>query len=75
MSTHVLSYLTDIEVKRQEAIFELIVSEQSYTDSLKLVQEVFFGPMESAHVLRPDEMARVKVNWSELIECSEKFLR
>ena len=62
-------------MKRQEAIFELIVSEQSYTDSLKLVQEVFFGPMEFAHVLRPDEMARVKVNWSELIECSEKFLR
>lgn len=62
-------------MKRQEAIFELIVSEQSYTDSLKLVQEVFFGPMELAHVLRADEMARVKVNWSELVECSEKFLR
>ena len=62
-------------MKRQEAIFELIVSEQSYTDSLKLVQEVFFAPMEAAHVLRPDEMIRVKVNWSELVECSEKFLR
>jgi hypothetical protein len=68
-----LNYLTQTEVKRQEAIFELVTTEQSYTESLKLVKEVFFDPMEKAHVLTGDELSRVKVNWDELIQCSEKF--
>ena len=62
-----------MEINRQEAIFELVNTEQSYTESLKVVKEVFFDPMEKAHVLSGDELARVKVNWDELIECSEKF--
>ena len=62
-------------IKRQEAIFELITTEQSYADSLRLVKEVFFEPMEEANVLRIDELARVKVNWDDLIKGSEKCLK
>lgn len=66
--------MTDLERKRQEAIFELITTERHYNDSLKLVREVFFEPLYETDVLTEEEMGKVIVNWDELIQCSSMLL-
>ena len=60
VSPEVLASVTDMERKRQEAIFELLTTERHYVDSLKLVQEVFFDPMAQGEVLTEEEMAKVR---------------
>ena len=75
VSSEVLAAVTDQERKRQETIFELVTSERYYTDSLKMVKEIFFDPMKEAHVLTEEEMGKVVVNWDDLIRCSSDLLK
>ena len=75
VSSDVLAAVTDQERKRQEAIFELLTSERHYTTSLKLVKEVFFDPMYETNALSEEDIAKVMVNWDELIECSGELLK
>ena len=74
MSPTILEEVTDKERKRQEAIFELLTSERHYIDSLKMVKELFFDPMEEQDVLTEEERSKVYVNWDELIKCSSELL-
>lgn len=75
VSSEVLASVSDKERKRQEAIFELLTSERHYNDSLKMVQEVFFDPMFDSNALTEEEIAKVHVNWRELIVCSANLLK
>ncbi len=75
VSSEVLAAVSDEERKRQEAIFELLTSERHYTDSLKLVKEVFFDPMYETNALSEEDIAKVKVNWDDLIQCSDGLLK
>ena len=43
-------------------------------DSLKMVKEIFFDPMEEQEVLTEEERSKVSVNWDELIQCSSYLL-
>ena len=74
VSPDILEAVTEKERKRQEAIFELLSSERHYVDSLKMVKELFFNPMEEQEVLTEEERSKVSVNWDELIKCSSFLL-
>lgn len=74
VSLDILEAVTEKERKRQEAIFELLTSERHYVDSLKMVKELFFDPMEEQDVLTEEERSKVFVNWDELIKCSSELL-
>ena len=74
VSPDILEAVTEKERKRQEAIFELLSSERHYVDSLKMVKELFFDPIEEQEVLTEEERSKVSVNWDELIKCSSYLL-
>jgi hypothetical protein len=74
ISPVILQGLGDNERKRQEAIFELVQTEQSYVDSLNLVVEIFMEPMGAKCLLNASELNTVFVNWKELITSNDKLL-
>ena len=71
---HVSSSASKEEQKRQQLIFELLCTEQSYVQDLQLVVEVFYTPMKAAAWLKPSELETVFMNWQDLITYNLSFL-
>ncbi|KAK9766343.1 hypothetical protein K7432_004643 [Basidiobolus ranarum] len=60
------------ERKRQESIFELISTEQTYLRDLQLVMDVFYEPMQS--MISEKELVSIFGNIEELLHCNTEFL-
>ncbi|XP_031554337.1 intersectin-1-like isoform X2 [Actinia tenebrosa] len=71
----VLASMSDVERQRQNAIYELINTEQTYVDHLSLTLEVFYNPLAESNLLTMEELSTIFVNWKELIHCNTKLLK
>ncbi|XP_048577434.1 intersectin-1 isoform X3 [Nematostella vectensis] len=71
----ILASMSDTERMRQNAIYELINSEQAYMDQLSLTLEVFYNPLAESGLLTANEMNTIFVNWKEIIHCNMKLLK
>ncbi|XP_078259409.1 uncharacterized protein arhgef49 [Rhinoraja longicauda] len=60
--------------ERKEAILELVNTESSYGEDLRIIREEFQLPMQAAGLLTPEQLAVVFSNIHQLIEVNEKFL-
>ncbi|GBC07924.1 hypothetical protein RclHR1_00780004 [Rhizophagus clarus] len=58
--------------KRQEAIYELISTEQSYLRDLQMIVEVFCGPLQS--ILSLDELGIIFSNIEDILLCNTAIL-
>ncbi|XP_069671614.1 intersectin-1 isoform X3 [Periplaneta americana] len=67
--------LTGLEKKHQDAIMELITTEQAYIDDMIAVHDVFEEPLVAAQVLSLQDIQKIFVNWREIIDCNYMFLR
>ncbi|KAF6206524.1 hypothetical protein GE061_017758 [Apolygus lucorum] len=68
--------INEAEKKRQQAIKELISTEQAYIDHMSIVHEVFLKPLEKRPDLVSSEQLRaIFINWDEIIQCNYSFLR
>ncbi|XP_055889839.1 intersectin-1-like [Biomphalaria glabrata] len=67
--------LTKDERKRQQAIQELINTEESYNADMQIALEVFKKPMISNNIAPKEKVNQIFINWEELIVCNKKLLQ
>ncbi|KAH9513278.1 Intersectin 1 (SH3 domain protein) [Bulinus truncatus] len=70
-----LGSLTKDERKRQQAIQELINTEESYNADMQIALEVFKKPMLINNIVPKDRVNQIFINWEELIVCNKKLLQ
>jgi hypothetical protein len=58
--------------KRQEAIYELISTEQSYLRDLQMIIEVFYGPLQN--ILSQEELSIIFSNIEDILLCNTAIL-
>ncbi|BES95601.1 RhoGEF [Nesidiocoris tenuis] len=64
------------EKKRQQAIKELIQTEQAYIDDMSIVHEVFLKPLHKRpDLVTPEQLGAIFINWDEILQCNYAFLR
>ncbi|XP_021964596.1 intersectin-2 isoform X1 [Folsomia candida] len=61
--------------KRQDAIQELISTEETYMADMKIVKNCFMIPLFNSGLLNPDELQTIFINWDDLIDCSSRLLK
>ncbi|VDP81988.1 unnamed protein product [Echinostoma caproni] len=66
--------LTSLVSKRDLAIRELILTEESYANDLNEVKKVFYEPMRNSMLLSDVQINRIFLNWSELSVQSRELL-
>ncbi|KAF9919873.1 RHO1 GDP-GTP exchange protein 2 [Linnemannia zychae] len=66
------------ERNRQEAIFEVIHTEQNYIRDLELLEEIFINPLKQGNIVAPDRLDTliedVFLNFKEILELNRKLL-
>ncbi|KAI9518753.1 hypothetical protein NQZ68_034534 [Dissostichus eleginoides] len=62
-----------LRTERKEAILEFLNTEQSYGEDLRIIKEEFYGPMQSAALLTPEQLSVVFSNVQELIDVNDRF--
>ncbi|XP_074067446.1 uncharacterized protein LOC141505479 [Macrotis lagotis] len=65
---------TKLRWHRKQAVLELIHTEASYGEDLRIIKEHFQLPMKSAGLLSPGQLLVVFSNIQELIDLNERFL-
>ncbi len=74
VSKAVSDSVSQVERKRQEAIFELIQSETNFVKDMKLVQKVFVKPLMETPLQGSQEfLAQVFLNYVSLAQRNEKL--
>ncbi|CAH2281834.1 rho guanine nucleotide exchange factor 11-like isoform X3 [Pelobates cultripes] len=71
---NVISRLKPREIKRQEAIHELFVTEESHLRALNVLDSVFYQKLISEALLSPDEVKLVFPNLPQLINIHNSLL-
>src|SRR5687768_14888897 len=69
--------LTKQEQKRQEAIYELITTEQSYLRDLQMIIQVFYGPLgqrQQDFSLTDQELSIIFSNIQDILICNTEIL-
>ncbi|KAL7749560.1 hypothetical protein RI367_005116 [Sorochytrium milnesiophthora] len=74
INPNLLTAISAEERKRQEAIFELICTEQSYVVDLQVVADVFIKPLRSHGLLSDDDTKDIFGNWEELLVANVALL-
>lgn len=72
MDPETIKGITKEDRKRQEAIFELISTEQSYLRDLQMIIEVFYGPLQN--ILIEDELKIIFSNIEDILLCNTAIL-
>ncbi|KAJ9601403.1 hypothetical protein L9F63_000427, partial [Diploptera punctata] len=67
--------VSGMEKKRQDAIVELIFTEESYINDMLAVYDVFEKTLRESKLLSQQDVQRIFVNWREIIDCNYMFLR
>ncbi|KAF9903889.1 RHO1 GDP-GTP exchange protein 2 [Linnemannia zychae] len=66
------------ERNRQEAIFEVINTEQNYIRDLELLEEIFINPLMAGNIVSPDKLQTliedVFLNFKEILELNKLLL-
>lgn len=63
---------TSIEEKRNYVVAELLETEKSYVEALKMIQEHFIKKLQS--MLSPDDRAKIFINIEEILRTHTKFV-
>ncbi|KAF9984357.1 actin organization and endocytosis protein [Modicella reniformis] len=66
--------LSEKEKKRQEAIHELITTEQAYLSHLCLVRDDFQEPLLNQGLITPNESQSIFMDWPSLLELSQSIV-
>ncbi|CAG7819144.1 unnamed protein product [Allacma fusca] len=69
-----LEPITEEGTQRQDAIKELVATEESYLKDMNVVKECFIIPLLNSGMLTKEELEAVFVNWDDLIDCNNKLL-
>ncbi|CAG8557077.1 1263_t:CDS:10 [Ambispora leptoticha] len=72
MDLETVEALPKEERKRQEGIYELINTEQSYLRDLQMIVEVFYGPLQS--ILDAQELMTIFSNIEDILLCNTAIL-
>ncbi|XP_059417809.1 uncharacterized protein LOC132152885 isoform X2 [Carassius carassius] len=62
-----------LRTERKEAILEILNTESSYGEDLRIIKEEFYCPMQSAGLLTAEQLAVVFSNVQELIDVNDRF--
>ncbi|KAI9141605.1 Dbl homology domain-containing protein [Paraphysoderma sedebokerense] len=73
MSPAILSELSSEEIRRQEAINELVETEYSFSYDMQMVHDCFLEPMKSNGLLSEQEIDEVFSNWTEMMIVSKNL--
>ncbi|KAI3642073.1 hypothetical protein MP228_011628 [Amoeboaphelidium protococcarum] len=71
----ILDSVGEDERKRQEAIFELVQTEQTYYNSLSIVIDQYMEPLLSNRLLTPQDAHSIFMNIKTIYRLSEQVLR
>lgn len=71
----ILDSVGEDERKRQEAIFELVQTEQTYYNSLSIVIDQYLEPLSSNRLLTPQDAYSIFMNIKTIYRLSEQVLR
>ena len=74
ISEEQLSKLSKNERGRQEAIFELIQTEQNYVQDLSIIVNEFVKPLQTKEILPKEEIYNICINLDVIYPISQKFL-
>lgn len=74
VSPDLLDSLDEKERKRQEAIHELMTTEELYLSYLGLVRDDFQRPMRRQNLLAPEEMDVLFKDWDSLLDLSQSMV-
>lgn len=66
--------LTKVEIKRQEAIFELYQGEVDLVEDLQLILKTYRDSMKSLGILNPQELATIFYRLEELVPLHEELI-
>lgn len=72
MDPETIKNISKEERKRQEAIYELISTEQSYLRDLQMIIELFYGPLQN--ILSQDELNIIFSNIEDILLCNTAIL-
>ncbi|CAG8576933.1 3066_t:CDS:10, partial [Cetraspora pellucida] len=72
MDSKTLKSITKEERKRQEAIYELIITEQTYLRDLQIIIELFYGPLQN--FLSDQELSTLFCNIQDILLCNTAIL-
>lgn len=67
--------LTAREVQRQNAILELISTEEQYRDKLQMVMDVYLKPLKVQKILTGPQITAVFANWPTLLKKSKDLYK
>ncbi|XP_038622901.1 LOW QUALITY PROTEIN: rho guanine nucleotide exchange factor 1 [Tachyglossus aculeatus] len=70
----VLAKMRKDQVKRQEVISELLVTEAAHVRMLRVLHDLFFQPMAAGNFFLPEELQNIFPSLDELIELHSQFL-
>jgi hypothetical protein len=72
MDPEMVKNMSKEDRRRQEAIYELISTEQSYLRDLQMIIEVFYGPLQS--ILSPNDLNIIFANVEDILLCNTAIL-
>ncbi|CAI2169930.1 13957_t:CDS:10 [Funneliformis geosporum] len=72
MDPEKLTGVSKEERKRQESIYELISTEQSYIRDLQMIVEIFYGPLQT--ILSSEELNTIFSNIEDILLCNTEIL-
>ncbi|KAI9141016.1 Dbl homology domain-containing protein [Paraphysoderma sedebokerense] len=67
--------LSKAEINRQEVIYEMAKTEQSYIKDLALVVEVYIKPLRKNNLIRPKDLTVIFSNWEQLLPLHQELFR
>ncbi|ORZ06331.1 hypothetical protein BCR41DRAFT_168920 [Lobosporangium transversale] len=74
IAANILHSLPEKEKKRQEAIHELIVTEQVYLSNLLFVKDDFQSPLLDQGLISSAESQSIFMDWTELLDLSKSIV-
>lgn len=73
MDPEAIESLSKEERKRQEAIYELIYTEQTYSRDLQMIIDVFYGPIQKQNYLTENETNILFSNIEDILLCNAEI--
>ena len=67
--------LSKEEIKRQESIYEMLITEQDYVRDLEMIIEVYIKPLRKSKITSPKDIGIIFSVWEQLVPVNSELLR
>eukprot|EP00834_Sanchytrium_tribonematis_P002560 NODE_82_length_22625_cov_0.476516.p1 type:complete len:909 gc:universal NODE_82_length_22625_cov_0.476516:5472-8198(+) len=67
--------LTKTEIKRQECIYELLLTEQDYVRDLEMIIDVYIRPLRKSRILSIKDIGIIFGVWEQLVPVNSELLK